>query len=300
VCTDYVANQSMILVFNFPALTPDFCQIAQPTDNDCLQFFSWFRSTLIQKYLCFSGSTEPPVVFLDSVIFFPWIKIFVSLFLTPPVELFGGVLLPSNIWINCNYPSNEVRVFLNYISSKLFVVVTATEAWVPKFPPSITVTTMPSCNCCYAYFSSEKGLNTHISAIAACREHAMLTPGRLLHQPPQDLNAAFYNRIPSLIAFRQKNGDVPTLTDILHMRSNVNLTYTYFANNILPKIVGPTKWRGQVTKRTISRIATPTDEAFGLLLLENSWENWKEARRLVHEDNSKSGANKTPFIYSLW
>jgi hypothetical protein len=26
----------------------------------------------------------------------------------------------------------------------------------------------------------------------------MLTPGRLLHQPPQDLNAAFYNRIPSL------------------------------------------------------------------------------------------------------
>jgi len=26
----------------------------------------------------------------------------------------------------------------------------------------------------------------------------MLTAGRLLHQPPQDLNAAFYNRIPSL------------------------------------------------------------------------------------------------------
>jgi hypothetical protein len=57
---------------------------------------------------------------------------------------------------------------------------------------------MPSCNCCYAYFSSEKGLNTHLSAIAACREHAMLTPGRLLHQPPQDLYAPFYNRIPSL------------------------------------------------------------------------------------------------------
>jgi len=84
-----------------------------------------------------------------------------------------------------------------------------------------------------------------------------------------------------------------------HMRSNVNSAYTYFANTILQKIVGPTKWRGQVTKRTISQIATPTDEAFGLLLLENSWENWKEAQRLVHEDNSKSGANKTPFIYSL-
>jgi len=95
------------------------------------------------------------------------------------------------------------------------------------------------------------------------------------------------------------DGDVPTLTDILHMRSDVKSAYTYFANTILPKIVGPTKWRGQVTKRTISQIATPTDEAFGLLLLENSWENWKEARRLVHEDNSKSGANKAPFIYSL-
>jgi hypothetical protein len=52
-------------------------------------------------------------------------------------------------------------------------------------------------------------------------------------------------------------------------------------------------------KKEYSQIATPTDEAFGLLLLENSWENWIEARRLVHEDNSKSGANKTPFIYSL-
>jgi len=89
------------------------------------------------------------------------------------------------------------------------------------------------------------------------------------------------------------------LKDIFHMRSNVNSAYTYFANTILPKIVGPTKWREQVTKRTISQIATPTDEVFGLLLLENSWENWKEAQRLVHEDNSKSGAIKTPFIYYL-
>ena len=64
------------------------------------------------------------------------------------------------------------------------------------------------------------------------------------------------------------------------MRSDVNSAYTYFANTILPKIVGPTKLRGQVTKK--NQLATPTDEAFGLLLLENSWENWKEARRLVH------------------
>jgi hypothetical protein len=47
------------------------------------------------------------------------------------------------------------------------------------------------------------------------------------------------------------------------MRSDVNLAYAYFANTILPKIVGPTKWRGQVTKRTISQIAKPMDEAFG-------------------------------------
>jgi hypothetical protein len=47
------------------------------------------------------------------------------------------------------------------------------------------------------------------------------------------------------------------------MRSDVNLAYAYFANTILPKIFGPTKWRGQVTKRTISQIAKPMDEAFG-------------------------------------
>jgi hypothetical protein len=77
------------------------------------------------------------------------------------------------------------------------------------------------------------------------------------------------------------------------------LAYTYFANTILRKIVGLTKWRGQVTKKTISQIATPTDEAFGFLLLENSWDNWIEAQRHVHEENSKSGANKTPFINSF-
>jgi hypothetical protein len=57
-------------------------------------FFSWFRLPLIRKYLFFSGSTEPSVVFLDYVIFFPCIMIFVSLLNTPPVELFGRVLLP--------------------------------------------------------------------------------------------------------------------------------------------------------------------------------------------------------------
>ena len=62
----------------------------------------------------------------------------------------------------------------------------------------ITVTTMPSCNCCFAFFSSENGLNTHVSAIAACREHAMLAAGRLLHQRPQHLNGNYNNCLSSL------------------------------------------------------------------------------------------------------
>ena len=45
------------------------------------------------------------------VISFPRITIFSSLLTTPPVELFGGVLVPSNIWINCINPSVEEDFF---------------------------------------------------------------------------------------------------------------------------------------------------------------------------------------------
>jgi len=93
----------------------------------------------------------------------------VLMFSTPPVELFGGVLLPSNIWINCNNPSDEedFSESTSLPNCLLLLLLPKPESQSSRHP--ITVTTLPSCNYCYAYFSSENGLNTHVSTIAACR-----------------------------------------------------------------------------------------------------------------------------------
>jgi hypothetical protein len=85
----------------------------------------------------FSGNTELPVVYLDYVISFPRITILVSLLNTPPVELFGGVLMPSNIWINCNNPSVEEESFYSTTISNclLLLLLLKPQTWSRQLLP---------------------------------------------------------------------------------------------------------------------------------------------------------------------
>lgn len=60
----------------------------------------------------------------------------------------------------------------------------------------------------------------------------------------------------------------------MQMRENED-AYEQFCKEFLPCIVGKTLWDKESALVEISKIASATDEAWGLLLLENSWDLWK-------------------------
>ena len=68
--------------------------------------------------------------------------------------------------------------------------------------------------------------------------------------------------------------EAPELEDMLQGRSNAE-AYTYFCHFFLPHVVGKNRWRNGIRKgAAINTLATVSDEAFALLLLENSWDRW--------------------------
>jgi len=61
------------------------------------------------------------------------------------------------------------------------------------------------------------------------------------------------------------------------MRENTDDAYIVFCDVILSRVVGIDEWKRECSKKAISDFVTLGDEAFGLLLLENSWKVWKQA-----------------------
>ena len=83
-----------------------------------------------------------------------------------------------------------------------------------------------------------------------------------------------------------KKGEMPEQDDIQEMRENEE-TYKIFCNKLLPCIVGKNEWNKLCWQIHVSKIATISDEAFTILLLENSWDVWKEmADRDDDEENT--------------
>ena len=69
---------------------------------------------------------------------------------------------------------------------------------------------------------------------------------------------------------------MPVLDEIMQMRNNVNDSYTKFCDVVLSQVVGKHDWKLNCGKKPLREYASCSDEAFGLLLLENSWTMWKE------------------------
>lgn len=63
------------------------------------------------------------------------------------------------------------------------------------------------------------------------------------------------------------------LEDFLALREN-NEVMRYFCDNFLSQVVGRVQWRDGVTRLEVRELATVTDEAFALLVLENIWDVW--------------------------
>jgi hypothetical protein len=68
--------------------------------------------------------------------------------------------------------------------------------------------------------------------------------------------------------------EVPLLENILKMREDKEGAYTFFADHLIECVAGKMRWKNQKREQLMSEVATPTDEAFALLILENSIMRW--------------------------
>jgi hypothetical protein len=83
-----------------------------------------------------------------------------------------------------------------------------------------------------------------------------------------------------------KNGEMPDLNlEIMDMRKNRE-AYTVFCDVVLSLVVGKHMWRSKCWNTPMSEIATVSDEAFALLLVENSWEAWNHLAKREKGDVS--------------
>ena len=65
--------------------------------------------------------------------------------------------------------------------------------------------------------------------------------------------------------------ELPTIDDILKLRKNLQ-TMRVLCNHFLPCVVGKKRWKMQILAgKHVNDIATVSDEAFVLLVLENIW-----------------------------
>ena len=75
------------------------------------------------------------------------------------------------------------------------------------------------------------------------------------------------------IGMRSLEKDAYSLKDFLRMRKHQK-AYAFFCENFLRCVVGKLEWKKCAHCMKISDIASPTDEAFALLVLENIWDSW--------------------------
>ena len=90
--------------------------------------------------------------------------------------------------------------------------------------------------------------------------------------------------------------------DFVQLSKNKS-TMKLFLDRFVSCVVGRMEWRKETPKMVISKIATPTDEAFALLVLENIWDAWKDvdpqeyimarSKRRREEDDDVEGECET-------
>jgi hypothetical protein len=68
----------------------------------------------------------------------------------------------------------------------------------------------------------------------------------------------------------------PPLDSILEMRENKEDSYQIFCDHVLSQVVGKNDWKTRAGKEMISSIATVSDEAFAILLVENNYQVWED------------------------
>jgi hypothetical protein len=101
-------------------------------------------------------------------------------------------------------------------------------------------------------------------------EYVIFTP--VITHPPGSLNYFYF--VGMIKDFSAEEEPLPSLDDILSLGQNKEEAFKVFCDYILPAVCGRKSNQVKLDEINIHEIATPSDEAFALLLLENAWKRW--------------------------
>ena len=85
------------------------------------------------------------------------------------------------------------------------------------------------------------------------------------------------------------------IDEFLEMRDNKK-AFTLFCDRILPCVVGRSMWDKLVDRVGVSKFATATDEAWAIVVMENSWDLWKQMAESTDgkvKDTERAGTKYT-------
>ena len=116
------------------------------------------------------------------------------------------------------------------------------------------------------------------------------------------MNVSHFCLFTGRLVVEESNDDgpkMPSLDSMLEGRENME-AYSYFAYYFLPIVVGKHVWRKRFeAKKNFNDLASTSDEAFGLLLLDNSWDRWKflkgKDKQAIKEANDRGELPRTKF-----
>jgi hypothetical protein len=66
---------------------------------------------------------------------------------------------------------------------------------------------------------------------------------------------------------------MPTPEQVNEGRENKRV-YQWFCSHFLEPVVGATKWKANRITRALRKFATPSDEAFGMVVYQNNYQKW--------------------------
>ena len=97
--------------------------------------------------------------------------------------------------------------------------------------------------------------------------------------------------LPPLVAMDKDKSQVPTVAEMCELRSGANRgrAFAFYCFHFLPCVLGRKLWvDGMRQKRKWSTFVTLSDEAYGLLVLENLYDQWM----YEYENKNKSKTEK--------
>jgi hypothetical protein len=77
------------------------------------------------------------------------------------------------------------------------------------------------------------------------------------------------------LVLKKENKLPDDIDDILRLSGDEGMMM-FILNSFVSCVVGKMEWKRRSGKELVSKLASPTDEAFALLVLENIWESWKD------------------------